>query len=189
MKKIVENKKILLVLAVVVVLVLALGGTYAWIQFSLSSDKRNVLRAGTLSLKLDKETEDGIYLANAYPMTEEEGLATKIYTFTLVNDGDIDSNYSIYLDDLPLSEGKKRMDSHIVKYRFQKEEEQSTTGLVSSLGESPNRLLDSGVLPKKESINYQLQVWMDYEAGNSEQGTSFKANLRIEANQIADKTS
>lgn len=183
MKKVIEEKKLFLVL-VSVLIILVIGGTYAWLQISVPGNKSNVLHAGTLSLKLDNETENGISLTNAYPMTEQEGLNTTVYTFTLVNDGTLDSNYAIYLDDLDLSEGQIRMNDDIVKYRFQKNEEESTTGFVSSLGESSNRLLDSGVINAEESIDYQLQVWMDYEADNSQQGTTFKANLRIEANQL-----
>lgn len=184
MSKIIANKKYkTLILLVAVLVILVIGSTYAWLQINVKSDKRQNLHAGTLSLKLSDETTNGISLTNAYPMTEQEGLNTTVYTFTLVNDGTIDSNYEIYLDDLELSEAQTQMDTNIIKYRFQKGEEQSTTGVLSSLGESPNRILDSGIIEKKESINYQLQVWMDYEADNSQQGTTFKSQLRIEASQ------
>lgn len=185
MNKMIENKK-KFILLVAMVMVLLIGGAYAWLQLSISGTKTNVLQAGTLSLKLDNETENGISLSDAYPMTEQEGLDTTVYKFTLKNEGTIDSNYSIYLDDLDLDTGKVRMDDSIVKYRFQKNEEESTTGFLASLGQSPNRLLDSGVIESKDSIDYQLQVWMDYSADNTQQGTTLKAHLRVEANQIID---
>ena len=76
------------------------------------------------------------------------------------------------------------MDDSIVKYNFQKNEESATTGTISSLGISPNRILDSGVIEKGKTIKYKLQVWMDYSADNSQQATTFSTQLRIEANQI-----
>ena len=177
-----QKKKIILLVAVA--LILLMGTTYAWLSFSKSSEKTNVLHAGTLSLKLSNETEGGISLSNAYPMTDQEGLNTTVYTFSLVNDGTIDSNYTVYLDDLDLDSGKIRMDDSIVKYNFQKDEESATTGTISSLGTSPNRVLDSGVIEKGKTVNYKLQVWMDYNADNSQQATSFKTQLRIEASQV-----
>ena len=121
---------------------------------------------------------------NAYPMTDQEGLNTTVYTFSLVNDGTMDSNYTVYLDDLDLDSTKTRMDDSIVKYNFQKNEESATTGTISSLGTSPNRILDTGVIEKGKTIKYKLQVWMDYSADNSQQATTFSTQLRIEANQV-----
>lgn len=181
-----ENKK-KIILLVAVALILLMGTTYAWFNFTKSSEKTNVLHAGTLSLKLSEETEGGIFLTNAYPMTDQEGLNTTVYTFSLVNDGTMDSNYTVYLDDLDLDSTKIRMDDSIVKYNFQKNEESATTGTISSLGTSPNRILDSGVIEKGKTIKYKLQVWMDYSADNSQQATTFSAQLRIEANQITSK--
>ena len=63
----------------------------------------------------------------------------------------------------------------------------ATTGTISSLGTSPNRILDSGVIEKGKTIKYKLQVWMDYSADNSQQATTFSTHLRIEANQITSK--
>lgn len=176
-----------IVLLIVVALILMLGSTYALLNFRKNGEKTNVLRAGTLSLKLNEETADGISLTNAYPMTNQEGLSTTVYTFSLVNDGTVNSNYTVYLDDLDLDSTKTRMDDSIVKYNFQKNDSTSTIGTISSLGASPNRVLDSGVIEKGKTIKYKLQVWMDYSADNSQQATTFSTQLRIEANQVTSK--
>ena len=65
-KKLNKTTKQLFVLALV--LVVLLGGTYAWLTLQVTGEKTNVLRAGTLSLVLDDTTSNGIKLEKAVPI-------------------------------------------------------------------------------------------------------------------------
>ena len=69
-----KNKKITKQLfALVLVLLVLLGGTYAWLTLQVTGEKTNVLRAGTLSLVLDDTTSEGIKLEKAVPISDEKG--------------------------------------------------------------------------------------------------------------------
>lgn len=172
------------IIIIALLLVLLVGGTYAWLTFTVTSDKNNVIKSGVLSLKLDESLTNGISMPNAYPMTDAEGLATTAYTFKLQNDGTVDSNYEVYIDDLDIDSTKVRMPDNIVKYSLIKNDEAPVTALLSTLGGDPNRIIDSGLLKPDEEVSYTLRVWMDYDAGNEQQGKVFAANIRAEGNQV-----
>lgn len=182
--------------AAIIVMILLIGGTYAWYTLTLHGTKTVRLHAGTLSIELDEGLSEGIHLSNTYPMTDEEGMATKEYHFTIKNDGNIPSNYVVNLNDLDLNEGKNRMSDEAVKFNLAKtkynddetvkEAETNTKKLLSLTGANPNRVLDSGLLQPNEYNEYTLRVWMDYNAGNEEQGSIFKAQVKVENTQIQE---
>ena len=189
-----KNKNVFL--AIVAVLILLIGGTYAWYTMTLSGNKTVKIHAGKLSLDIDESASEGISISNAYPMTDQEGLATPGYSFTLKNDGNIASTYTIYLVDLELDEGKTRMPDSAVKYNLKKTEYNDdatekknateTKQLLSLTGTNPNRILDTGTLQPGEYNTYLLKTWMDYSAGNDSQGTVFKTQIKVEGVQIKE---
>ena len=67
--------------ALALVLVVLLGGTYAWLTLQVNGEKTNVLRAGTLSLVLDDTTSEGIALEKAVPVTDVNGSLVKNATY------------------------------------------------------------------------------------------------------------
>ena len=69
-----KNKKITKQLfTLALVLVVLLGGSYAWLTLTIDKTNTNVLRAGTLSLVLDDTTSEGIKLEKAVPISDEKG--------------------------------------------------------------------------------------------------------------------
>lgn len=71
------------------------------------------MTAGTLSLTLDESASDGITAAE--PVEDSVGLTYTPYTFTLTNNGSLNSSYTIYLDDDTLDTGQTRVDSQYIK--------------------------------------------------------------------------
>ena len=180
----------------IIVMILLIGGTYAWYTLTLHGTKTVKLHAGKLSIELDEELSEGIHLSNTYPMTDDEGMATEEYHFTIKNDGNIPSNYVVNLVDLDITEGKNRMSDEAVKFNLAKtkynedktikEDLTNTKKLLSLTGQNPNRILDSGTLQPNEYNEYTLKLWMDYNAGNEEQGAILKAQIKIENTQIQE---
>ena len=74
------NKTTKQLFALALVLVVLLGGTYAWLTLQVTGEKTNVLRAGTLSLVLDDTTSEGIKLEKAVPISDEKGKTGTEYT-------------------------------------------------------------------------------------------------------------
>ena len=94
-KKKIGNGK-LLVIAIVLILVVIIGTTYAWLRLTKNSEIVNKITAGNLELTLDDTTSEGIKLLKAIPMSYQQGIKTEEYTFTLTNT----SSYTLSLKDL-----------------------------------------------------------------------------------------
>ena len=168
---------------VVCAIIMLVGLSYAWLQLTLWGEKELTLRAGTLELNLDDSMSEGITMVDVVPISDEEGLESSGYTFTLENTGNVDSNYEIYLDDLEIPESDTRMKDNFIKYELIRNEERISFDLLNTIGENPKRLLDKGEIGPKEKHTYTLKLWIASTATNEVMGTIFKGQLRVEAMQ------
>ena len=183
-----KNKK--QIIAIALALVLLVGGSYAWLTTTLKGTKKVRIEAGTLSLVLNEGNE--INVEDSLPMTDIDGLKTDAYTFTLQNNGNVTSNYTIYLDDASIDSADVRFDDSALKYSLKKNEGASTTALLSTLNQ---RVLDSGTIEAGTTNTYSLNLWIKDEATNDDVQTTkdgqtvgkvFAGKLRIEASQIKE---
>src|SRR5574344_1071301 len=181
MSKILEYKKE--ILGIFLVTILLLGLSFAYLTLTLKGTKTNTLVVGTLSVVLDDSTSSGISLENAIPMSDTKGLTTTAYTFTVTNNGNISSDYTIYLDDTDLETGETRMSDSYVKYSLTKNGGTATTALLPTIGTNPNRVLDSGTINTSITNTYTLRVWIDSATGNDVMGKVFRGKIRVVANQ------
>ncbi len=166
-----------------------IGLSYAWLQLTLRGTKElTILTAGSLELELDDTMTGGISFTEAVPVSNEEGTSQDGYTFTLENKGNVVSDYTIYLDDLNLTEGQTRMNDSFIKYQLTKDGSEVDLQLLDKTGASPNRVLESGTIAPKTKYTYVLKMWIDENATNAVMETMFKGQLRIEAMQTIPKT-
>ena len=183
-----EKKKVLYRFGLPIILgtILLLGVSYAWLSLTLTGTKTNVLKAGTLSLVLDDTTGEGINISGAVPMLDEVGESQSPYTFTLTNNGTVESEYTIYLDDVALESNETRLPDSVIKYNLVKDGS-SSTALLSRIGSNPNRVLDSGVIGPEESHSYELRLWLDESMTNADMGKVFRGKIRVEAQQVIEE--
>ena len=200
------NKKKIIALAVA--LVLLIGGTYAWLTITLTGSKTTRIEAGTLSLELVDEANE-INIDDALPMSDTDGEAQlNPYTFTLNNNGNISSVYTVYLDSVAIDEALNAMPQNRVKYSVVKtiktivgskdslgedgdtedtvvSTETLTTDVFNSTAETTtSKQLDTGTLSANNYIEYELRLWIDENATNTEmENAAFAGKLRIEASQ------
>lgn len=170
---------------IILLLTFALSVTYAWLTLSFSGMKTNNVTAGTLSVVISDES-DGINIENEIPVEDSVGLSYKPYTFSITNDGNITSNYSIYLDDTDLSTGEVRMNESYIKYSLVKNEEKNTPKFLYQTRTDEGRLLDSGTLQVGQTNTYDLRMWIDKDTDNSVMSTVFSGMIRVEAEQIKE---
>ena len=198
-----EKKKIgnakLLVIAIVLILVVIIGTTYAWLRISKESKIINKITAGNLELTLDDTTSEGIKLIKAIPMSYQQGIKTEEYTFTLTNKSST-SSYTLSLKDLDtytndnneevaITDADRLADSK-VRYILLKDGEEATAAKSKIL---TDRVIDSGTIEKGKTITYSLRIWIDSKAGdnNTEEeimGKVFNAQLSLEATQAVTPT-
>ena len=186
----------LLVIAIVLILVVIIGTTYAWLRLTKNSDIVNKITAGNLELTLDDTTSNGIKLLKAIPMSYQQGMTTKEYTFTLTNKSST-SSYTLSLKDLntytndnneeiTITDEDRLADSK-VRYILLKDGEEATAAKSKIL---TDRVIDSGTIEKGKTITYSLRIWIDSKAGddNTEaeiMGKVFNAQLSLEAEQTS----
>lgn len=175
-----------LTVIILVLLIVLLGGTYAFLTQSLKGAKTSNVIIGNLSLKLKDDTTDGIYLDNAYPVADSVGLTYDPYSFSLTNNGNIESSYTIYLDDEELSSGEVRMNDEFVKYNLVKNGIRGNSKFLSESTTAEGRVLDSGVLSVGQTNEYDLRLWIDENVENDVMTTVFSGRIRIEAEQIKE---
>jgi hypothetical protein len=171
------------IVAMAIVLILLLSLSYAYFTLTLNGTKDVVVKSGTLILNLDDSSATGITLENAQPISEEDGLKTTAYTFTITNNGTLISDYSIYLDDTDLETGETRIDDSAIRYELIKNSTSLPSALLSTTGTNPNRIINSGTIATGVTDTYTLRVWIDYNATNDSQGKVLRTKLRVVAGQ------
>lgn len=182
-----QVKSLLLVICLVGVVLV--GTSYAWLTITKAGEKSVGLTAGTLNLTYDDTGSEVITLTDVLPVSDSEGLVSTAYTFKVTNTGNINATYTIYLDDEALTEGDARLADKYVKYAITKNSSEPIKALVSSLTAStdsnkPGRALITSTLAPNGVDTYQLRVWLDEDAFDSEATEkTFKKVLRIEASQ------
>ena len=112
-----------------------------------------------------------------------KGKTTTEYTFTLQNSGST-VGYTIYLDDVALSDGETQLEDSKVKYQLTKNGDE----IVSLLSSLNNKAIDSGTIGTNKTNTYSLRVWIDSDAGNEVMGKILSKELRVEATQTNQTT-
>ncbi len=93
-----KKKYIVLIVTVIMISIISLiGATYALLTLTVEGDKKISLTAGIL--KVDFTDGNYINLANTAPITDNKGLKTTPYTFTITNNGNINAYYHVSLEE------------------------------------------------------------------------------------------
>jgi hypothetical protein len=148
----------------------------------------SISTCGTMTLT----DQNPITLANAYPMSDNKGLLSTPYTFTITNSCNEASSFMIYLVVFNDSE----IPNNNIKYNL---DTTNNTALISSLPERifstaiKNQLitkigkstisnvyqLDSKSLSAGSSQTFNLRMWLDINAGNELMNKSFISTVAI----------
>ncbi len=182
MKEAIKNNKKIIIIGVFIIVLLLIGITYAYLRTTLQGEEEYVIRAGTLDLVLGEGNE--LTLEKQIPIEDEEGMSLDGFTFSLTNNGNIESDYTIYLDDIELDEGESRILDSSIRYSLTRNDEVFMARNMTTMGSNPNRRVDFGTIGVDETINYTLRIWIDYDATKEEaSGKTFKGKLRVVATQ------
>lgn len=185
MKKILEHKKIIILIITILVCIGLLAVTYGYLKSTDFGQKENLIKIGKLNLLLEENAEGNVItIPNTIPILDEEGLASEGFTFSIENKDNITLGYTIYLDDIELDEGKERISDSAIRYSLDINEQKGEAKDLTEIGINPNRMLDTGILKTGIKNTYTLRLWIDYDATNEEaSGKIFKAKLRVVAKQ------
>ncbi len=182
MKESIKKNKKYIIIGIIIIILLLIGIAFAYLTTTLHGDREYEVRAGTLDLVLNEGNE--LTLEKQIPIEDSEGMTLNGFTFSLVNHGSIDTDYTIYLDDIALDEGETRMPDSAIRYSLTRNDEVIGPKNLTTMGSNPNRRVDFGTISPDETINYTLRIWIDYDATTEEaSGKTFKGQLRVVASQ------
>lgn len=155
-----KTKLVATVVTLIFLVALVVGLTYALFQYNKLGDTDNQMTTGTLVMEIDDQNATAIQLANAYPVTDADGLAQTPYTFTIRNTGDLSAKYRLRLvkEEASYPEGIAKADSSYIKYGFKKDGQTSKIGFVD---DNDGILVTDEVLAGGESTTFSLTLWVD----------------------------
>ena len=157
MKK--KSKVSLLIIGILIVLA-SVGLSYAYWQMTLMGDKGNNVISGCFNIEMINQ-KDEITLGSTYPITDEEGLKLKPFSFTLKNTCTIFAHYYVNMEML---EGTT-LNSKFVAVRVNNEEintlDTYKTASTTIDGSTESRTIAEGYLGADEEVDYTVSFWMD----------------------------
>ena len=179
-----KKKYIVLVIVTIVISIVALiGASYALLTMTIEGDKKVSLTAGIL--KVDFDEGDNINLNEIAPMTDNQGLKTTPYTFTITNTGNINAYYHVSLEE----DVNNTLDNSYLKMRLTSNNGyDSGVVKVSSYGTGTFDITSEATLEPSDKVTYQLWMWLDYNADNSAQGKEYKSKIVVTSYDREQKT-
>ena len=156
-----KNKKQFILLTIlIIILILIIGTSYALLQKNIiGANGKVVYKVGDLEVKLDETGAKDISLTNAIPTEDSVGLTNDAYTFSVVNNGNTDLKYIIYLEDDSEAKDKCGTDCELIPYNFVKYNlsSDSTSLKTSNLSSSSNKLYTE-TIQSKSTDKFNLRV-------------------------------
>ena len=117
------------------------------------------------------------------PMTDENGMNTTPYTFTITNSGTIDSYYTISNEE----DINNTLDTTYLKYKLVSNDGyDSGIKRLKDIGTGTYRIVDERSLVKNKSTTYKLYLWIASDAGNDIQNKIYKSKIIV--NSTSNKT-
>ncbi len=177
-----KNRKVGVgILSILLVLVLLLGASFAWFTLTLNGTKQNVVKVGKLSLVLTEG--DAITIDSIVPTYTNAALSETPYTFTVGNNGTVDADYQIYLDNKGTITNLSRFN-----YALKKDGKLLSINALSKLS---NSMLFQGMIHPGESSSYELYIWLDANTTSKQVESlltgTYESAIRIESNQPREK--
>ena len=173
-----ERKKYIIISVIVIsISIIALIGTsYALLTMSIEGEKEISLTAGIL--KVDFSEGNNINLDNAAPISDNEGLKTTPYTFTITNTGNIDAYYHISLEE----DSNNTLSNRYVKMKMTGSNGYDSGIIkVNNYGEGTFEIRGEDILSPNDKVTYTLYMWLDEEADNSAQGKIYQSKIVVES--------
>ena len=180
-----QRKKLIIAITLLIIIILGLGITYAWLIQIVNGEKIQSMRVGTFRFSLTEE--NSLTINSGEFLKDSDGLKQEGFKFTVQNVGKGYGSYSVYLDDDSISSGQTRIDDKFIRYSLGVNTD--TTGTPTNL---TSRKIYSGGLDASEKDTFVLRLWLNPEVNGDIGGQVFKVKLRIEVNQqiptpVADK--
>ena len=190
---------ILSILAVLIVVVLTIGVTRAFLKPVVGEDKVVEVSLSSCA-KIKLEGTNSINLSNSYPMSRNRGLNTTPYTFTVTSSCDEAIGFNLYLATLSTNTLDASNIHYIVTSKDSKTalaEGTLTSDISSTFTDTDKTELNAGLggsygaiyklynssLTVNGSSSYNLYIYVD-ESATSYQSSTFAAGVAIKSYDV-----
>ena len=164
--KMAKRQLLVTLFSILGVTIISLGSAYAVFTSVSKSADYNVIKVGTLNIDFGEDSSNTIDLSGQYPMSDEEGLKLKPYTFTIKNTGTLTADYEVYIqDDQDMISKDNCTNNQLNKDYIRYKLDTGTPANLSSLAGS-NYKIATGSLEPNGSVTYTLYVWIREGVGN-----------------------
>ncbi len=177
-----KKQIIVTALLIAICLVTLVGSSYALFTKTLSSTKKISVQAGTL--KVDFAEGNRINLSNVAPMSDNDGMNTTPYTFTITNSGSVAAYYTIRNEE----DSSNTLNNKYIKYRLISDNYDSGIKTLDTMGSGYYMLSSENTLAVGKSITYKLYLWLSSEADNDAQNKTYQSKIVVQSttNSISD---
>lgn len=140
-----------------------IGVSYAYWKFTYIEEKINNATSGCFNIELTDQ-KDEINLTNAYPITDEQGLKLKPFSFTLKNTCSIFAHYYVNLEMLEGTTLNSKWVATKVNSDAITTLDKYKTTTTKMVGSTESRTIAEGYLGSDDSVDYTVSFWMDEDA-------------------------
>ena len=140
-----------------------IGVSYAYWKFTYIEEKTNNATSGCFNIELTDQ-KDEINLTNAYPITDEQGLKLKPFSFTLKNTCSIFAHYYVNLEMLEGTTLNSKWVATKVNSDAITTLDKYKTTTTKMVGSTESRTIAEGYLGSDDSVDYTVSFWMDEDA-------------------------
>ncbi len=175
-----SNKKIVIISALLMIVILIIGFTYAYWTRNFTQSGTNISKYKCFNVTY-KENVEGITLENEYPISDEEGMQQEPYEVEITNTCETVASYNVVLNKMNTTTVK----DEYIKIGINEEiKNLSELNTIDSTLENASygKILKTGVLGVKESTTISVRSWMDIDTPE-EEGTNkiFENKITIES--------
>ena len=179
-----DKKKYLVTLsAIIVVLSMTIGSSYAYLTYVSQTDNTVVLDAGALALTFQNK-QNVISIYNAVPMKDQVGLAQEDeYSFDVTNTGSIPALYTITLNNTCVS--GQGLDLCVPDEYIKVGIKVGTSDYkVVERNDKDKYVIETGALSGGGSTSYKMKIWLSYDTPNTynaqgNQSIAYKGQLGL----------
>ena len=185
-----SNKNIIIIsiLSIIAIVITTASFTYAYLSTNSVQENPNIINSACFDLSLADETP--ITLTKAYPISDVVGKTLTPYKFTLTNNCDTNTNYTVILN---VKATTPETILNKIKYAIGTEapsflKDASTTvptNYKKDASFSHSYVIKTGNLSgTTKSVTYELRLWIDEGATLDIKGQTFSAQLSIYSEAI-----
>ena len=189
-KQLFKHQVLITGLLVLVVVITAIGGSYAWFNSQIMNDEYNAFKEESFEISyVDNGTGYGdiLSLVNQKPISDQEGSNLTPYRFSVTNLGDTEKKFRLKIDlDQSIIEEdyciKKLLSTYYIKYKFDNQEPK----ILGTLAEKDYEIYLSKetIMPGSSEI-HELRIWIDENSPKFVEEKHFHAEVKVE--EIVEK--